>query len=67
MVPGAMEKTYLNNEHGNRRDLHVMTELEIIEKGNSLSHAYITVRLEAHISYRFSWQYHPHYIFRDDI
>lgn len=44
-----------------------MAELEIVEKGNSLSHAYISVRLEAHVSYWFSWQYDPHYVFCDDV
>lgn len=45
------DEIYLNREHGDGGDLHVMTELEIIEKGNSLAHAYIAIGLKAHISY----------------
>lgn len=45
---------YLNNEHGLRRDFHIMAELEIGEKHYGLCHAYVAVSFEGHIGKRFS-------------
>lgn len=58
---------YLNNEHGNWWYLHVMAELEIIEKRDCLGHAYISIGLEADIGYWSSWQYNTHQVLCDNI
>lgn len=59
--------TYLRHEHCSWRDLHVMSELKVLEERNGLRHAYVSVDLEAHVRHRISWINVSNYILRDDV
>jgi len=45
----------LCHEHGSRRNLHVMTKLEIFQEGDTLFHANVSVHFKAYVSNRKSW------------
>lgn len=63
-----MEKnTNLRPEHRSWWDFHVVTKLEILNKGESLSHAYISIYLEAHIRYRTPRVRVTNYVFCNDV
>ena len=47
-----VRRAYLGHKHGPWRNLHVMTQLKILQKGQSLAHADVTIYLEAHICNR---------------
>uniref|UniRef100_A0A804R0Z9 Uncharacterized protein n=1 Tax=Zea mays TaxID=4577 RepID=A0A804R0Z9_MAIZE len=40
---------HLRHEHGPRRDLHVVAQLEVLQEGQRLRHADVAVHLEAHV------------------
>lgn len=44
-----------------------MAKLEVLKESNSLCHAYVSINLEAHVSYRISRIDVPNYIFGDDV
>ena len=45
----------LRHEHCSRRNLHVMTEFKVLQKGNALFHAYVAIYFEQNVSHRISW------------
>lgn len=57
----------LSHEHGSRRDFHVVTKLEVLQKCDGLCHTYVAIHLEAHIGNWVTWVYIPNYILSDDV
>ena len=59
--------THLRHEHGSWRNLHVMAKFEILKEGQRLSHADVSVHLEAHVGHRAAWIEISHDILGDDV
>ena len=53
---------YLSMEHGTWRYLHVVAELEVREKIDSLHHTGITIRLETDVCNRSAWVNVPNHV-----
>ena len=54
----------LCHEHGSGRDLHVVTELEVLQESDGLRHADVTIDLEAHVCHWISRVHIPYDVFR---
>lgn len=57
----------LSHKHRSWWNLHVVAELKVREKAESLSHANISIYLEAHISNRALWVHIANHIFCNDV
>jgi hypothetical protein len=58
---------YLSMKHGTWRYLHVVAELEVREKIDSLKHTGITIRLETDVCNRSAWVDVPNHVLRYNI
>ena len=61
------QDTNLCHEHCSGRNLHVMTKLEVLQKGDPLFHAYVAIHFKAYVGNRISWIQIPNNILCDYI
>ena len=61
------KKTNLCHEHCSRRNLHVMSKLEILQEGDPLFHAYVPINFKTYVGDRISWINVPDDILCDHI
>lgn len=67
IIQNQKRETDLSHEHRSGWDLHVVPELEVLQKCQGLCHADVSIYLEAHVRDRPAWIQVPHEILCDDV